>query len=91
MSFGKIETVSVTFKHKNIEQVAQCKFWGNVIKSVRRLNQNILAENQHYLSNQANRAAGAMYNRLRSVGTLPPHIMLHMFESLITPITVYGS
>ena len=55
------------------------------------LNQNILAENQHYLSNQANRAIGAMYNRLRSVGTLPPHIMLHMFESLIKPITVYGS
>ena len=91
MSFGKIETVSVTFNHKNIEQVVQYKFWGNVIKSVRRLNQNILAENQHYLSNQANRAVGAMYNRLRSVGTHPPHIMLHMFESLIKPITVYGS
>ena len=39
MSFGKIETVSVTFNHKNIEQVVQCKFLGNVIKSVRRLNQ----------------------------------------------------
>ena len=32
-----------------------------------------------------------MYNRLRSVGTLPPHIMLQMFESLIKAIIVYGS
>ena len=53
MSFGKIENVSVTFNHKNIEHVAQYNFGGNIIKSVRRLNQNILAENQHYLSNQA--------------------------------------
>ena len=91
MSFGKMETVSVTFNHKNIEQVAQYKILGNVIKSVRKLNQNILAENQHYLSNQANRAISAMYNRLRRVWTLPPHIMLHMFESLIEPITIHGS
>ena len=33
-----------------------------------------------------------MYHRLRrGVGTLPPHIMLHMFDGLIKPIIVYGS
>ena len=32
-----------------------------------------------------------MYHRLPSVGTLPPHITLHTFNSLIKPIVVYGS
>ena len=91
MTFGKTETINVTFNNKSIAQVAKYKFLGNIIKSVRKLNQNILAENQQYLSNQANRAIGAMYHRLRSVGTLPPHIMLHMFNGLIKPIIVYGS
>ena len=32
-----------------------------------------------------------MHNGLHSVDTLPPHIMLYIFESLIKPITVYVS
>ena len=91
MTFGKAETINVTFNNKNIAQVAKYKFLGNIIKSARRLKQNILAENQQYLSKQANRANGAMYHRLRSVGTLPPHIVLHMFNGLIKPIIVYDS
>ena len=90
MSIGKIETVSIILYNKNIEQVAQYKLLGNVIKSVRRLNQKFLPKYQHYWSNQAHRAIGAMYNKLCSVATLPPHIMSHMFESLIKPANVYG-
>ena len=91
VTFGKTETINVTFNNKSIAQVAKYKFLGNIIKSVRKLNPNILAENQQYLSNQANRAIGAMYHRLRTVGTLPPHIMLHVFNGLIKPIIAYGS
>ena len=90
MTFDKTETINITFNNKNIAQVAKYNFLGNIIKSIRRLNQNILAKNQQYLSNQANRAIGAMHHRLRSVGTLPPHIMLNMFNGLIKPIIVYG-
>ena len=91
MAFGKIETVQVKFNSKPIEQVYQYKFLGNILKSVKRLNQSIFAENHLYLANQAKKAVGAMYSRIRDVGTLQPHIMLHMYDCLVKPITVYGS
>ena len=43
MTFGKTETINVTFNNKSIAQVPKYKFLGNIIKSVRKLNQNILA------------------------------------------------
>ena len=91
MTFGKIKNTHVTFNNKTIEQVDQYKYLGNIIKSIRTLNQNIFSENHQYLSNQAKKVIGAMYNRVRNVGTLPPHILLHMYDSLVKPITFYGS
>ena len=76
MAFGKIETVQVNFNGKAIEQVYQYKFLGNILK---------------YLANQAKKAVAAMYSRIRDVGTLHPHIMLHMYDCLVKPSTVYGS
>ena len=91
MAFGKIETVQVNVNGKAIEQVYQYKFLGNILKSVKRLNQSIFAENHLYLANQAKKAVGAMYSGIRDVGTLHPHIILHMYDCLVKPITVYGS
>ena len=91
MAFGKIEKVQINFNGKAIEQVYQYKFLDNILKSVKRLSQSRFAENHLYLASQAKKAVGAMYSRIRDVGTLPPHIMLHMYDCLVKPITVYGS
>ena len=91
MAFGKIETVQVNFNGKAIEQVYQYQFLGIILKSAKRLNQSIFAENHLYLANQAKKAVGSMYSRIRDVGTLQPHTMLHMYDRLVKPITVYGS
>ena len=51
----------------------------------------LFAHNHEYLRNQATKAIGAMYSRKRDVGTFPPYIMLHMYDSSIISITIYGS
>ena len=89
--FGKQEELTLFYKGVKIEQVKKYKYVGNIIYAISKPSQNVFKENYTYLADQARKAIFGMKQKLRSLGTLPPDIMFHIFDSLIKPILTYGS
>ena len=52
---------------------------------------DIFRENYDYLCSQTRKAIFGLKHRLKPFGTLPPRVHIHMYETLIRPILVYGS
>ena len=83
-----------TIKSKSIsitEQVTLYKHLGNIITSVSTAQGDIFRDNNVYLLSQAKTYFLTMKNKLRHLGSLPPRLMFHLFESLVRPMLLYGS
>ena len=91
MTFGKKNNCNVYFNDKQIEQVVEYKYLGNIVKSVRTDKQDIFSPNYTYLRDRANRAIFLVSRKLRNIEHPPPKIMFDIFDTLIMPILVYGS
>ena len=83
--------IVVKFNDKVLDVVDQYKYLGNLMKSVKRVNEDVFGANYQYLCNKARQAVFAMFKRLKNIGTLPVKIMIYLFQSLIKPVLVYGS
>ena len=51
----------------------------------------MFGQNYQYLCNKGRSAIFAIFRRLKSIGILPPSIMIYLFDSLVRPILTYGS
>ena len=91
MTFGKKNNCNVYFNDKQIEQVAEYKYLGNIVRSVRTDKQDIFSPNYTYLRDRANRAIFLVSRKLRNIEHPPPKIMFDIFDTLIMPILSYGS
>ena len=52
---------------------------------------DVFRENYEYLCSQARQVIFGLKHRLKSLGALPPRVLMHMYETLIRPMLVYGS
>ena len=91
MVFGNPKRSKIFFNQKCIEEVKNCKYLGNIISSTRLPNQDPLKSTYKFLSDQAMKAVFNMRRKIKSIGELPPNIMLNLFDALIKPILIYGS
>ena len=76
---------------KKIEQVSRYKYLGNIVKCISTKQQDIFSENYQYLCNQDRKASFGIHRKTRTIGILPPPVMFYIFDTLIKPITTYGS
>ena len=91
MCFGKQSQFNVSFNDKEIEQVGRYKYLGNIIRRIDKPTQDIFADNYKYLGDQARKAMLCAKRKIKDIGVLPPHIMLYIFDTIVRPITTYGS
>ena len=91
MTFGKKNNCKVFFNDEQIEQVAEYKYLGNIVRFVRTDKQDIFSPNYTYLRDRAIRAIFLVSRKLRNIEHPPPKIMFDIFDTLIMPILSYGS
>ena len=82
---------NVSFNDKEIEQVGRNKYLGNIIRRIDKPTQDIFADHNKYLADQARKAMFCAKGKIKDIGVLPPHIMFYIFDTIVTPITTYGS
>ena len=83
--------ISLTFDNNEVEIDTQYKYVGNIIKSITRYGSDIFSNNYEYLCNQSVKAQFGLKAKLKVIGDIQPTVMVHLFESLIKPILIYGS
>ena len=86
MVFGNPNRSKVFFNEKCIEEVNKYKYLGNIISSTRLPNQDPLKNTHKFLSDRAMEAIFHMKRNVKSIGELPPDIMLNLFDALIKPM-----
>ena len=91
LCFGKQISSNVYFNKKLIEKDDHYKYLGNVVRSVRRCNQDIFSRNFTHLCDQSRKALFNLHKKIKCLGSLPPKIMFYMFDALVCPILTYGS
>ena len=91
MCLGKQPQFCMSFNHKEIEQIDRYKYLGTIIPRVDIHQQNIFADNYKYPCKQARKAIFCVKRKIQTIGALPPHVMFYIFETMIRPITTYGS
>ena len=79
------------FNDKRIKLVSEYKYLGNIIRSTETTAQDMFNTNYPHLCDRANRAMFLALPKLKNVQHPPPHIMFHIFDTLIMPILTYGS
>ena len=83
--------IIVKVDDKVLDVVDQYKYLGNLMKSVKRVKENVFGANYQYLCNKARQAVFATFKQLKHIGALPVKIMIYIFQSLIKPVLVYES
>ena len=91
MVFWKTNDFSLVLNGKPIDRVTSYKYLGNIINSTCQPNGNIFSENAEYLSNKARQSAMINLNTLKNAGNIPPKSMLHLYQTMIQPVLLYGS
>ena len=91
MCFAKQNELNLYFNDKKIEQVSRYKYLGNIVKCISTKQQDIFSENYQYLCDQARKASFGVCRKMRTIGILLAPVMFYIFDSLIQPITTYGS
>ena len=91
IAFGCKNNIRVLFNGQQIETTSQYKYLGNIISTTQTSRGDVFRENYDYLCNQARKAIFGLKHRLKSLGALPPRVLMHMYETLIRPILVDGS
>ena len=89
--FGKQSQFNISFNDKDIEQVGRYKYLSNIIRRIDKPTQDIFADNYKYLSDPARKAIFCAKRKIKDIGVLPPHIMFYIFDTIVRPITTYGS
>ena len=91
IAFGSKNNIRVLFNGQQIETTSQYKYLGNIISTTQTSRGDVFRKNYDYLCSQARKAIFGLKHRLISLGALPPRVLMHMYETLIRPILVYGS
>ena len=91
IAFGCKNNIRVLFNGQQIETISQYKYLGNIISTTQTSRGDVFRGNYDYLCSQARKAIFGLKHRLKSLGALPPRVLMHMYETLIRPILVYGS
>ena len=91
MTFGSPDKHLFKFNDTEIESVAKYKYLGNIISPTKCMGSDIFKNNYEYLKNQGQKAMYALFKKTSSFGRLPPKTALHLFDSLVKPVLLYGS
>ena len=91
IAFGCKNNIRVLFNGQQIENTSQYQYLGNIISTTQTSRGDVFRENFDYLCSQARKAIFGLKHRLKSLEALPPRVLIHMYETLIRPILVYGS
>ena len=91
MTFGNPVKHTFEFNGIKIENVTKYKYLGNIISPISRIGTDIFKSNYEYQKNQGLKAMYAMLKKTSSFGRLPPKTALHLFDSLVKPVLIYGS
>ena len=91
MVFGKKDDKAIIFNGMVIQNTEVYKYLGNIIRPTTICSGDILKENSTFLCDKARKAIFGIFKKLRKIGTLPPKLMLYIFDTLIKPILLYGS
>ena len=82
MTFGKEKHISLKLNGKPLEQVQSYKCLGNIVSGTKTVMGDVFKENYGYLCD--------MLNKVKNL-SIPPRCTIHMYQSLIQPIVLYGS
>ena len=94
IAFGCKDNMKVLFNGQQIETTSQYKYLENIISTTQTSRGDVFRENMNtyeHLCSQARKAIFGLKHRLKSLGALPPRVLMHMYETLIRPILMYGS
>ena len=91
MVFGKIEDVNLYFNDQPIDVVDAYKYLGNLVNEISRIGSDIFRDNAKYLSSQARKAIFTINRKLANLGDVPPKLKVHLYQSMVQPILLYGS
>ena len=88
---GSQTKVYIDFNGKIIKQVESYNSLGNIVNTEHSYKADAFSKNYEYLSGQSRKAMFSIKKRLKSLGSLPPQIQIHIFENLVRPILLYNS
>ena len=91
MCYGKQSQFNVSFSDKEIEKVGRYKYLGNIIRRIDKPTQDIFVDNYKYLGDQARKAMFCAKIKIKDIVVLPLLIMFYVFDTIVRPITTYGS
>ena len=91
IAFGCKDNIRVLFNGHQIETTSQYKYSGNIISTTQTSKGDVFRANYEYLCSQARKAIFGLKHLLKSLGSLQHRVLMHMYETLICPILVYGS
>ena len=91
MIFGNPKKSKLLFNSAEIDEVIDYKYLGNIISSIRLPRQDPLKKTCTFLCDQARKASFSMTSKIKTIGKLPVHVMLNLFDVLVKPILIYGS
>ena len=91
MNFVKKCCSNVYFNGKQIEQVTESTYLGNIIRAVQTDRKDVFNSNYTYFCDRANRALFLPLRKLRNIDRPSPKILFNIFETLKMPILAYGS
>ena len=80
IAFGCKDNIRVLFNGQQIGITSQYKYLGNIINTTQTSRGDVFRDNYEYLCSQARKA----------IFGLPPRALMHMYETLILPVLVYG-
>ena len=89
--FNKKDDKAIIFDCMVIQNVEVYKYLGNIIRTTTICSGDIFKENLRFLSYKARKAIFGIFIKLTQIGALPPKLMLHIFDTLIKPILLYGN
>ena len=83
--------INQTFNKSEIVQVTQYSCLDVIVRSARKNNEKMFANNYPYLCDQGRKAWFGILYRLQSVTPIPPKVMRKLFNTVVKPLLVYGS
>ena len=91
MVFGTFDEFNLYFNDKPIDRVNIYKYLGNLFNEISRAGCDIFRDNAKYIASQGRKAMFNIQKKLSNFGDVPPKLKLHIYESMIQPILLYGS
>ena len=91
MTFGRSIVINLFFNKKPLGVVNSYRCLGFLVNPISIITGSVLKDHPDYLCNHARNAVFSILSKTRQVGDIPPQCMMHLYQSMVQPILLYGS